>query len=245
MLGSAVMLKTLYTGLTDLLFPRNCLVCRQWHPATAELVLCPQCLESLPLNAPPFCSICSRRLPGKTDDGLCGDCRKNPPAFDRAWVAARYEGLLPELVRQHKFSGKTALRRTFAHIIFLFLRRYDINLRADMIVPIPLSPVRLRERGYNQSLFLAQALGRYCNIPVRTDILKRPSPSPRQSGLGRKERFTNMQGAFRINPSVTLKNRTIILVDDLLTTGATASQAARTLKEHDAGNVTLIALAAA
>ncbi len=245
MLASDIMFKTVYDGLLDLFFPRNCLVCRGWHPSTAELVLCPQCLERIPANSPPFCSHCSRHLPARTDDGLCGDCRKNPPAFDQAWVAARYEGLLVELVRQHKFSGKTALRRTFAHIILAFLRHYKITLTADMIVPVPLSSVRLRERGYNQSLFLAQALGQYSGIPVRTDILERPSASLRQSGLGRKERFTNMQEAFRINPSVTLQKRTIILVDDLLTTGATASQAARTLKEHGASTVTLLALAAA
>ena len=245
MLASGIMFHTVYDGILDLLFPRNCLVCRQWHPSTAELVLCPQCLERIPVNAPPFCSHCSRQLPARTDDGLCTDCRTNPPAFDQAWVAARYEGLLVELIRQHKFGGKTALRRTFAHILLAFLRRYNITLAADMIVPVPLSSVRLRERGYNQSLFLAQTLARYSGIPVRTDILERPSSSLRQSGLGRKERFTNMRDAFRINPSVTIQKRTIILVDDLLTTGATASQAAQTLKEHGAAAVTLLALAAA
>ena len=167
------------------------------------------------------------------------------PAFDRAWAAAVYTGPLTELVPRYKFHNKTALRRTFAAVILNFLKRYEIMLKADIIMPVPLHPARLRERGYNQAALIAESLSQTLSIPYTDKALERARHTPRQSELGQKERFTNIMGAFKMSPSSVIKGNHVILIDDLLTTGATASEAARALKAAGAAEVTVIALSIA
>jgi ComF family protein len=152
---------------------------------------------------------------------------------------------MTELIRSFKFHNKTALRKTFKHIGQTFIARYSLQFKADMLIPIPIHPVRLRERTYNQSELLAQSLAELTGIPMNNNILKKCLLTPRQSGLRRKERWTNIQGAFKIENSSLVKGKHIFLVDDLLTTGATASVAANTLKKAGAAKVELIALSAA
>jgi len=167
------------------------------------------------------------------------------PAFDRAWAATLYTGPMTELIPRYKFHNKTALRKTFTAAILKFLDSYEIALKGDIITPVPLHPVRLRERGYNQAALIAESLSETLMIPYAGKIIERSRHTPRQSELGQKERFTNITGAFRMNPSSELKGRHVLLVDDLLTTGATASEAARTLKDAGAAEVTVIALSIA
>jgi ComF family protein len=232
-------------GLFDLVFPRNCILCRGFHPATADDPLCPACFSRIAFNHPPFCVKCSRPLAAYTDEGLCADCRRLMPAFDRAWAATLYTGPMAELIPRYKFHHKTALRKTFVAIIRHFLKRYEIALTADIILPVPLHPARLRERGYNQSALIAESLAGALGIPPALNGLERVRHTPRQSELGQKDRFTNIRGAFRMKPSSEFTGKSVILVDDLLTTGATASEAAKTLKDAGAAEITVIALSIA
>jgi ComF family protein len=180
-----------------------------------------------------------------SEEGLCPDCRRQPPAFDYAWAATSYADPLSALIPHYKFHNKTALRTTFGKIIREFLDRYDIRLDPDALVPVPLHPARLRERGYNQAALIAEGLAPALGAPVIQDGLERTRHTPRQSELGQKERFTNIRGAFRITTPSTFEGKHIILVDDLLTTGATASEAARVLKAAGAIKVGVLALSIA
>jgi ComF family protein len=177
-------------------------------------------------------------------NGLCPACRTRLPAFDYAWSALRYTGAVKDIIHRFKFHDRTSLRHTAATLFRIFFDRYGIPPRADMIIPMPLHPVRLRERGYNQALLLAGTLSTLWNIPCRPDILARIRLSRPQSELGQKERWTNISNAFRIETSSGIKGAHILLVDDLLTTGATADEAARALKNAGAARIGLITLAA-
>jgi ComF family protein len=241
--------RQLFDGLIDLVFPRNCALCRSYAPSTDKDPICPQCHDKVPYNFPPFCARCSRHLTGFSKEGLCPDCQKRMPDFDLAWGFTLYDPPLPQLIQDFKFHDKTALRKTFRTISQTFLDRYRPSLQHfQALIPIPLTPVRQRERGYNQALLLAEGLSQLTGIPCLTDILIREKHAPQQSSLGEKERWTNIRGAFRINPAFAPKmlytNR-LLVVDDLLTTGATASEAARTLKAAGATKVGVIALAIA
>jgi ComF family protein len=242
-------LRQLFDGLIDLVFPRNCALCRSYAPSTDKDPLCPQCHAKVPYNFPPFCARCSRHLKDFSKEGLCPDCQKRIPDFDLAWGFTLYEPPVTELVQDFKFRNKTALRKTFRTISQTFLDRYRTSLgRFQGLIPIPLSPVRERERGYNQARLLAESLSQLTGISCVTDVLVRDKHAPQQSSLGEKERWTNIKGAFKINPAFAQKllhNKDLLIVDDLLTTGATASEAARTLKAAGAGRVGVIALAIA
>ncbi len=239
------MFKEILHGFTDLLFPLNCALCGAYDPSTAEQPLCQQCLTTIPYNHPPFCLRCSRHINRSNEQGLCPDCIQQYPDFDDAWVFTRYQPPMTELIRSFKFHNKTSLRKTFHTIANTFAERHSLELRADLLLPIPIHPVRFRERSYNQSELLAEIVSDIFHIPVNINILTKMLLTPRQSDLRRKERWTNIQGAFKIENSSIIKNKEIILVDDLLTTGATASEAAKTLKQAGAAKVKLIALSAA
>ncbi len=243
-----LMIKDIYRGLIDIIFPRNCLLCRHYHPDTAHDPLCPSCRDALPWNKPPFCVRCSRHLEALTEESLCPSCRAHPPHFDESWALLRYEAGGSELLRRFKFRDKTSIRHTFAALLKNFMARYTLQFpQAAMIIPMPLHAARLRERGYDQAALLGACAASVLHIPLRTDILRRQRHTRRQSGLPAKDRWTNIQGAFTINPVLTadIVGREIILVDDVLTTGATASEAAKTLKDAGASRVIVITLAIA
>ena len=237
------MIQSIWTGIIDIIFPRNCIFCRTYHPATARDPLCPSCRAGLPWNKPPFCIRCSRHLKNISEESLCPSCRGRLPHFDEAWALLEYEGPARTILHRFKFHNKTALRRTFATLLHAFTERYALQFPdAAMVIPIPLHPVRLRERGYNQAALLAACAAQEFRLPLRDDILIRQRPTARQSELDAKDRWTNIKGAFRIKNSNGIVGREIIVVDDILTTTATASEAARTLKDAGASRVIVISL---
>ncbi len=222
-------LKNLLEGVLDIIFPRNCFLCRHHHPATAQDPLCPKCRKGLPWSKTPM--------------------RLNPKPsihFDQAWSPLHYTGSVKTLLKQFKFHNKTSLRRTCANIFKESLRRHPISVSPNArVIPMPLHPTRLRERGYNQSTLIAQAIASALALPLHEDILERCRPTAHQSQLQAKDRWTNVEHAFRILPLADIVGREIILVDDILTTGATASEAAKTLKRAGASRVIIITLAIA
>jgi ComF family protein len=145
-----------------------------------------------------------------------------------------------------KYHQHTSVRKIFRHFLMEFSSRYHIPLNTfDFILPIPLHPIRLRERGFNQSQLIAEILNEAHNIPILANTLSRIRPTNPQSLLGQKERWTNMEGAFRMKNNFSINNNSILLIDDLLTTGATASAAAQALKESGAKRVDLFVIALA
>jgi competence protein ComFC len=176
----------------------------------------------------------------------CRECTSNKPHFDFSWSAFQYNDPLRELIHAFKFNQRTFLRHFFARIMSAHISEYSFDIQQfDMLIPIPLFPTRFKERGYNQSELLAQLIGKEFNIPLSTKSLQKIRYTQNQSEMLRKERWTNIQGAFRMRPSLRLEDKKVLIIDDLLTTGATASEAARILKQNGAKLVGVFTLAVA
>lgn len=238
-----LVLTALFDGLCDLLFPHICLLCQK-HLAIPDkkIVLCSHCLQSLQRNRPPFCRKCSRPLE-KPFNNLCPTCRRFSFDFNAAWAACLYNEPVRQLIHLYKYDHKTVLRHHFFSILFSFITSYRLPLNHALVVPVPLHAARLRERGYNQAQLLAQLISRQYRIPMCINNLVRIRNTESQSILSQKERWTNIQHAFRIKRPIELKDKKILLIDDLLTTGATASEAAKTLKEAGARRVDVLTIA--
>ncbi|MDO8675817.1 MAG: ComF family protein [Candidatus Omnitrophota bacterium] len=233
-----------WQGFQQLVFPDHCALCRAFLNDGRHKQLCDVCRASIPFNVPPFCRLCPRRLEIFTPDGICPACAARSPSYDAGWSACLYDESMRRLLHAFKYSGKTRLAPAFAQVLNAFIDTYHIPLnRFDFCVPVPLHPARLRERGFNQSEILCGVLrGRY-GLACRGDILARTRSTEPQAALGAKERWTNLEGAFRINHSDAVADKSVLIVDDLFTTGATAEAASRALKEAGAAYAGILTLA--
>ncbi len=239
-----LMLQGFFQGLKELVFPDNCLSCRRFLNSGHHAQLCPSCLSAITANTAPFCLKCSRHLTVPAPDGLCPTCAKTSYAFDQAWGACLYTPKMQELIHHFKYNGKTALKHSFTAIIINFIKCYQLPIdNFDIIIPLPLHSSRLRERGYNQSQLIAELISRHYQLPCITTAMQRIKPTHAQATLEAKQRWTNMEGAFRINTPKSIADKSILIVDDLLTTGATAAAAAQALKEAGAAYVGVLTIA--
>ncbi|OGO49797.1 MAG: hypothetical protein A2148_07395 [Chloroflexi bacterium RBG_16_68_14] len=220
-------------AVLDLVFPPRCAGC-----GGGGAFLCDACAASLPWAAPPRCLRCWRPT---ADVGVCSHCRAAPPAFDGLRAAFVYTGAARELVHALKYRGITVLAAPMASLLAEAARRYE--LAADVVVPVPLSGLRRRTRGYNQAEALARALGRELGLPAWPGALERRRHAPPQArSADMEERRRNVEGAF-VSREPGIAGRRALLVDDVTTTGATLAACALALKEAGARSVCGLAFA--
>ncbi len=232
-------------GICNLIYPNSCLLCRQYIlNDRKDSIICTNCFAQIKFNVPPFCPKCSRHIASDLKGIRCKECMYRYPAFDFAWAACCYNNTIRELIHLFKYKQKTALRKLFSNLIISFIKEYNLDIaQFNVIVPIPLFSTKLRERGYNQSLLIAKILSDQFKIPVLDNNLVRVKNTKSQSLLDRKERWTNIKGAFKIKNPLIFSDKRILLIDDLLTTGATTSEAANVLKDNGAEIVGVLTLA--
>lgn len=228
--------------MLDLIFPPRCAVC-----GASGADLCAACLSNIRPMPEPRCARCDTTLAGRSapSGGLCRECAAGTfaPALDRALAAAVYEGTVRSAIHALKYRGQ---RRVAAPLASLALATWRAaGLRADIIIPIPLHRSRGRPRGFNQSDLLARDLGRGAALPIRRDALARVRATAAQAQLTAKERHSNVAGAgaVRLGAAGALSGRTILLVDDVLTTGATAQAAASALRAARPAAIYVLAVA--
>ena len=173
------------------------------------------------------------------ETGRCALCRLGLQGFDAVYSYGSYEGTLRQLVHLFKYGGVRPLGRTFGRFLDQALPR---ETSFDVIVPMPLHWFKQWQRGFNQSNDLAREIGKKWNVPVRSVIRRKKATRP-QAGLTNAKRRANMSGAFRMPRGRSLAGMRVLLVDDVVTTGATASACARVLKRAGAAHVALLALA--
>lgn len=214
--------------------PNRCAVCHVGGSGP-EARLCGDCLARF---APPRprCERCALPLPGAAS--ICGRCLREPPPWARAVAACDYgypwDGLLGAL----KFEAAIDL----APVLALQLAR-AVEARAlpavDVLLPVPLAPLRLRERGYNQALLLARPLARRFGLRVAVDALQRPVETPHQIALPREQRAANVRGAFLVDraAAAALRGRHVAVIDDVMTTGATIGEVTRVLRDAGVASV--------
>lgn len=182
----------------------------------------------------PVCPLCAR---AGVDDAVCGACQRRPPHFDAFWASLQYVAPLPALVHSFKFEKHIALARPLAQLMLANPPPWlpEVRSELDAIVAMPLSEARLLQRGFNQSRELAVILENSLGIKVLPSHLIKRKATPPQSTLSREDRIRNVRGVF--SPQFEAANRKILLVDDVLTTGATLSELALSLKKSGAAAV--------
>ena len=240
------MVNSLVKSLKELIYPRHCLLCREkiFFGAQNDLV-CPRCLKETAFHTPPFCRKCGRGLSlADTRGHVCGECLDTRFYFERAWAVCPYKKNAKELIHQFKYKNKIFLAKPLSGLMIDFIQQYHLPLNhCDCLIPIPLSPAKLREREFNQAEVLAKEIAGHFGIQLLSNNLKRVRNTPAQADLDKESRWKNISGAFRITNPETIKGKTILLVDDVLTTGATASEASRVLKNARASAVYVFTLA--
>jgi ComF family protein len=176
---------------------------------------------------------------------LCGACRSRRPGFAYARAALRYGEIAREAIHAFKFGGRRGLANPLGDLLAGLGLRALPGAAPDVLVPVPLHPRRARERGYNQALLLARRLERAWGVPVASDALRRAVPTQPQADLDAAARRQNVRDAFAVQSPRLIAGRHVVLVDDVLTTGATAGECARTLSRAGAATVGVVTVARA
>lgn len=218
------------------LLPQDCLLC---GAPSGDAVLCPDCDADLPRPAATACPLCAAPTPAGE---ICGACLRAPPHFDATVAAWEYGFPVDKLVQSLKYGHRLALAPFFADRLATALAARGLP-PVDAIVPLPLHPHRLRERGFNQALEIARPLPRLTGIPLLADACRRRRHTQPQADLPWPRRRHNVRDAFACDRE--LAGRRLLLVDDVMTTGATLDECARTLKLHGAAWVGVAVVARA
>jgi ComF family protein len=280
---TAGLLTKIYQIVIEAVFPTRCLVCGDFFQApqyncgsisgesalkksmlhvcdrtltarSLSTFLCPRCIQGLIVVEPPLCVCCG--LPFKSrqgEDHRCGDCIASPKKFRFARVSLVYEKNSTEVVHCFKYKSKIQLAGSLSALLLTTFRLFWEKDSVDIIVPVPLHPKRLRQRGFNQAYLLirnwqmlaASAPSDLCNLQIERDVLVRTRPTAPQTSLGRARRAANIKNAFDIRSREKINNKRVLLVDDVYTTGATVNECARLLLKYGAEHVDVLTLARA
>ncbi|WP_447970709.1 double zinc ribbon domain-containing protein [Nitrospira sp. M1] len=231
--------------LSHALLPVNCASCGAPLWGDPIPFLCQQCWDTIQPITGPKCPRCN--LPFASPFALrhspqhcCSTCRIRPPAFSQAWTLYPYQSPLKEAIGLFKYHGKISLANPIAYLITNTLKTIP---PIDLIMPVPMHGTRLREREYNQSLLLAHRLSAHFDIPLNYMALIRTRATIPQTALSRHDRLKNLRRSFAVISPRSIKEKTILLVDDVFTTGTTVNECAKTLRKAGSGNVYVVTLA--
>lgn len=251
-------------ALRAAVFPARCLQCRRLLPvgpaadrapdaAQAQWRLlqphfCSRCLSAVTPVEPPLCPRCGVMFKSREGaDHLCGRCLERAPAFRMARTAFAYDRSLVDVIHCFKYKGKTRLARPLGVLLGSAFRQHWGHEPVDLILPVPLHRRRLRRRGFNQSELLLREWRRAARAagmpPTASDVLVRTAATAAQAGLSRREREVNIRGAFAVERPERVSGRHVVVVDDVITTGATVAECARALLAGGAARVDVLALA--
>jgi ComF family protein len=235
-------LRRVLAACADIVVPPCCLVCRT--PLGAHQLLCASCWREVHFIRPPLCDVLGMPLPFDTGERMVSAAAAaRPPAYDRARAVAHFSGSMRTLIHQLKYADRHDARALCGRWLAEAAR--DLVAGIDAVVPVPLSRLRLLARRYNQAAILAQELSRHTGLAVDLGLLERARFTRAQVGLTRDQRRRNLAGAFLVAPHRRdwLAGRSVLLVDDVVTTGATVEACARALKRAGAARVDVAALA--
>jgi len=211
---------------------QHCILCADFNGG--DIGLCKPCLDDLPWHETPHCPQCA--LPSNGE--ICGNCLHTSPFFDRTHALLRYEFPISALIQGLKYRQSLHLATTFSHLLFNHLQHQPT---VDLIIPMPMHPQRLKERGFNQALEIARILANNLQIPLDYQSCVRTKYTPPQASLPLKDRVKNMRGVF--DCSKNLSGLKIAVVDDVMTSGASLNALAQTLKKAGAAEVQCLVVA--
>lgn len=220
-------------------YPPYCLLCSR--PSHSGRELCPDCTHDLPWNRH-ACPRCALPMPRESGTQLCGRCLKSPPVWDSAQSPLLYAWPLDQLLQRFKFNGDLAAGQVMGELLAEFLAAAS-TVKPEILIPVPLHGVRLRERGFNQALELARPISRRLRLRLDSRLCVRRKNTAVQSKLDAGERRRNLRDAFMVHGSIHAAQ--VAILDDVITTGATVAALSRALREAGAASITIWSLARA
>ena len=234
--------------LIDIIYPPRCHMCGRFfsphedHPPPKHL--CSDCRATLSPVTHPMCTICGLPFaPSTGQDHLCENCLRKTPWFDLVRAPYLYTGRLREAIHRFKYRSEAHLISSLGPLLSTFAREWIPDSRNSLTIPVPLHRRRLRARGFNQSLLLARVISSGLGTRLDYKSLMRRRHTRAQTGLSKEERRKNVRDAFSVmNPEI-IEDKAILLVDDVLTTGHTLNECAKTLKKSGARVVICLTLA--
>ncbi len=219
-------IKDILDILVDAVFPRICPVCNKIvSPAGSDI--CPDCARKLTFTEPPVCTRCGKPVDDK--ELLCRDCMKGKHVYDEGCAALIYDEYMSKSIYRFKYNGKREFAHFYGRVMYECLADKIGTWGVDAIVPVPIHRKRLAKRGYNQAALIAKELGKRLRIPVNERIIVRSGATGAQKRLSARERQNNLKKAFKVTQNV-VKLDSVLIVDDIYTTGATVDAMARVLK---------------
>lgn len=234
------------SAFANLLYPMHCLGCRKSLHLENGRYLCADCWGGISYITGPRCRRCGMGLGDYamvSQDG-CMDCRARRLRFDGAFSAVYYEDVIRELIHQFKYGRQEFLVEPLAEVLVQYVKGLRPHLgNVDMVVAVPLHRKKRLERGFNQAELLGRAVGRFLGLGMHAGGLQRVRNTPSQTSLPFSRRAENVRGAFWVKRPAEFSGKNILLVDDVLTSGLTASECARVLKRAGAGEVYVLTVA--
>lgn len=242
-----VILRDALNSLSSVLFAAPCRVCEEPLLKLSRIPICEKCLASLQRIEEPMCQVCGRPIvsPVVAATGLvlCRLCRAEFFTFKRARSYAVYSDVAVSAIQLLKYEEVTPLGEFFGKKLAEMALRDPEGFAADVVVPVPLHADRWRERGYNQAELIARPVARRLRLVLGSYLLVRKLPRPPKLLLTRAERWKSVRGAYAIREGVRVDNQRVLLVDDVMTTGATLEACARALKKAGAAEVVALTVA--
>lgn len=232
-------MKQLASSVFNKLMPLHCLLCHedvQQHPA-----ICSHCYDQLPWLTS-CCSVCSIALPEGVS-GPCGECQSSSRAYLKVHALFEYAQPLDSLITKMKFGQQLGAARLLGELMSDYFKHQSIDLSGFAVLPVPLHKQRLRERGYNQSLEVARPLAKAWQLPLLSSAVLRQQPTRAQSGLSAKARVRNLKGAFTVSEQALPAS--VLIVDDVITTGATINELSKTLAKAGVEKIEIATIARA
>lgn len=228
-------LRRVLNDIIDIIYPReaHCIACNRESETYNRYGFCHTCFESLPFIEPPYCNICGRHL---SEDGKCSECTDVDHVFTQAVAVFEYEPPISDIIHRFKYRNYKSLAEPMAMLMTEIINEKGWNI--DCIVPVPLHANRLNLRGYNQATYLAHSIGKLMEGKEILDTaLIRRRNTPSQIGMDRDRRMWNLYDAFEVREKSLVEGKTILLVDDVLTTGSTADNCCSALLDAGAKGV--------
>jgi Predicted amidophosphoribosyltransferases len=222
----------------NFLFPPICLLCGSKDLYQAGCLICKDCFSSISFISHPVCARCGKPfLTETTRDHVCGNCLTQEPSFNLVRALGRYEGALETIIHNFKYKQKFSMVNLF-NFLLDNMQNHEITFASyDLLIPVPLHRSRLRQRGFNQAVILGNILKKKYQMSLQPKVLQRIVYTRPQVTLPVKARKINMRNAFKVKESQSVEGKTILLLDDVYTTGATMNECAGILKKSGASRV--------